>query len=103
MPWIRFWHHGNCPSGLNQETSHYVWYDERPSDDLLKEEADENVPYWQKQSERGYKYGFEDIAELPEKARQNLIKHYKRQVKNADRMLGILGQEARDPSSQEKS
>jgi len=90
MPWIRLWHQGKCPSGLNGEESDYVWFDVRPSDEVLKDEADENVPDWRKQSERGYKYGFEDVPELPEKVRQSLIKRFERQKVIADRMLGIL-------------
>ena len=90
MPWIRFWHEGKCSSGIKDEQSSYQWFDERPSDECLKDEADENVPDWRKQSERGYKYGFEDVPELPEKVKQNLIKNYERQKVYADKMLGIL-------------
>lgn len=90
MPWIRLWHHGRCASGIKDEQSIYVWYDERPSDEELKDEADERVPDWRKQSERGYKYGFEDVAELPEKVRLALIKRYERQKVYADKMLGTL-------------
>jgi hypothetical protein len=90
MPWIRMWHQGKCPSGIKDEESVYVWFDERPSDDCLKDEADERVPDWRKQSERGYKYGFEDVPELPEKVRLALIKRYERLKVEADRMLGIL-------------
>jgi hypothetical protein len=90
MPWIRLWHQGKCPSGLNGEESDYVWYDKRPLDAILEAEAYENVPDWRKQSERGYKYGFEDVPELPEKVRLGLIKRYERQKVSADRMLGIL-------------
>jgi len=90
MPWIRFWHEGNCPSGFKDQESSYEWLEAEEDDEALKEEADERVPDWRKQAERGYKYGFERVEELPEKVRQNLIKRFERQKVHADRMLGIL-------------
>lgn len=90
MPWIRFWHQGRCPSGLNGEESSYVYYNRRLSDDVLKSEADERVPSWRQQSERGYRYGFERVKRLPAKVRDSLIKGFVEKKAHAERMLRLL-------------
>lgn len=91
--WIRFWYKVNCSSSRdNPEEVDYTWYTTRPSDATLKDTAEENVPYWVKESERGYKYGYEDVETLPLMDRAMLVARYTRQKAYAEEMLRILGQ-----------
>ena len=90
MPWIKFWVKGNCASGNNPETVNYEWHEkENCSEENLSECALDFAEsnYWITQSERGFKYGFEEIDKLPEEVRLKLIKRYQSQMKNAFEML----------------
>lgn len=88
--WVKFWYEGNCGSGINPRTEMYEWVSGTEDDETLKECADEAVPHWQKMSERGYKYGFERLEQLPEKARIALVKRYVRERTHAEAMLERL-------------
>lgn len=91
MPWIRFWHQGRCPSGLNDIESSYEWFERRLDDNQLRDHADELVPSWRRDAERGYKYGFEVVrGRLPARIRDRLVANYERVKVNAERMLDIL-------------
>ena len=90
MSWIRFWHQGKCPSGLNDEESSYAWYDRPLTEEQLKSEAEERVPEWRRSSERGYRCGFERVKRLPAKARQELITSFKGMKAYAEAMLVVL-------------
>lgn len=88
--WIRFWWKSNCISGAGSKEYEYVWFDKRPSNIVLKDQADDFVPDWAKHTERGYQFGFEKVSKLPEKVRLNLISRYERQINDAAMMLGVL-------------
>ena len=88
--WIRFWSQGCCPSGLNPEDSKYWWYDKVPSDEELKEQAEELVPVWRRDSERGYKYGFEPVQKLPDNVRTRMLQEYRRKKKYAENMIELI-------------
>ena len=91
MPWIRFWHQGRCPSGHNDEESRYEWFERRLDDNQLRDHADELVPSWRREAERGYKYGFEVVrGRLPARIRDRLVVNYERAKANAERMLDNL-------------
>ena len=91
--WIRFWHKGNCPSGLSQEESTYLWQDKDSSDAGLDDYAQELVPEWAKDSERGYTFGFERISKPPTAELEEQLAHYKRALVHANNMIKLLTEE----------
>lgn len=90
--WIRFWYKVNCSSGPTSVEVDYAWYVPRPSDEVLKDTAEENVPSWCRESERGYQYGYEDVETLPVQDKAMLVSRFKRQKDYAEEMLRVLGQ-----------
>jgi hypothetical protein len=90
--WIRFWYKVNCSSGPTSVEVDYAWYPTRPSDAILKDIAEENVPSWCRESERGYQYGYDDVEALPDLDRASLVARYTRQKAYAEEMLRVLGQ-----------
>lgn len=92
MTWVRLWHEGRCGSGLNSQDSEYCWYDVLPSDEILEDDARNHVPSWLEQSERGFRFGFEVLSELPDGVRKTHIERHKRQIAYSHKMLKILGE-----------
>lgn len=91
MPWIRFWAEVRCGSGLTEpETTHLGWFEVLPSEEMLKISAEEHAPGWMRDTERGFKVGFEVLDPLPEDIRNRLIKRYEREKEYADKMLAVL-------------
>ena len=91
MPWIRFWSRANCScSSSNSDNSVYRWYDKVPNEEELKDQAEELVPNWMRTAERGYKYGSESAAKLPDDVRTGLLQGYKCQKKHAEKMIELL-------------
>jgi len=91
--WVRFWHKGNCPSGLNEEESVYQWQDSDSSDECFKDYAQELAPEWMKDSERGYHYGFERIDKPPPEELAKLLNRYTRSLAHASDMIQLLVKE----------
>lgn len=90
--WVRFWHKGNCASGLNEEESIYQWMKEA-SDECLKEESWDLVPEWMRDSERGCHYGFERIDKPPPEELAKLLNQYTRTLNHASAMILFLTKE----------
>lgn len=93
--WIRFWHRGKCSSGINPEESIYRWYDsdidpKYLTEKALEAEADDWVPEWQKASERGYRYGFEILQDLPPDVREKMVKETRYRIESSVAMLRLL-------------
>lgn len=91
--WIRFWHRVRCSSGITTPESWYAWYDSRPSDEALMDEARECVPSWAMDSERGCDFGFEDADNVPDDEKRRMINTYVKMREHADKMLAILKDE----------
>jgi hypothetical protein len=90
--WIRFWYKVNCSSGSTSVEADYAWYATRPSEEILEDTAEENVPSWCRESERGYQYGYDDVEVLLDLDRARLVARYTRQKAYAEEMLRVLGQ-----------
>ena len=96
MTWVLFWADDNCAShyprtGKDASEIRYEWLSKISSEDCMEDYAQEFAPGWMKDSERGYRYGWEEIKELPEDVKQYQIKYYKNQINYANQMLKILG------------
>jgi hypothetical protein len=88
MPWIAFY---SGTRSSDKDNLRHVWYDTIPSEDELKDTAQEMVPEWLKLSEcERYHYGYNVVEILPEDVRRNLLKGYEEQRKHADRMIELL-------------
>lgn len=91
MPWVRIWARSRCPSGLNSEEDEYYWFDELPSEECLKDMAEEfgdGSTY--AFSERGFKCGWEVVDPLPEKVRERLLREANIQKRSAERQIARL-------------
>lgn len=89
--WFRLYAmHGGGHQG---DSEHYVWRPRRPS-------ANEREEMWKEWVDRSYlhnaKGGVTLVRKLPEKVRQEKIEDYRRTIKHAQEMLGVLGEDKGD-------
>jgi hypothetical protein len=75
---------------LNDEESQYWWYDRVPSDDELKDTAEELIPGHLQNSERGCQYGFDKIDRLPDDVRTSLLDGFRGKKAYAEKMIELL-------------
>lgn len=86
MPWICFW---SGTSSSDKDNRKYRWYGKVPSDEELKDTAEEFVPNWLRFSDR-YHYGHETVETLPDDVRSELIREYENKKSYAEKMLELL-------------
>lgn len=91
MPWVKLWAKGRCPSGNSQEMSSYQWSDGDDSDESLKSDAEDfGESTYLRDASRGFTYGFERLAKLPDEARERLIQEYESRRAGLEAMLDRL-------------
>lgn len=87
--WVRNYVKGRTARSIQDV---YVYYEEEPSKDELREAAEE----WAQNTDIGrindsFQYGFEPVDRLPEEVRRQLIARYTNEKNHAEEMLKILG------------
>lgn len=93
--WVKFWAVANCASRASVpgpgDVTHVDWFDEEPTEEILKEYAEEYAPDWMRHSERGFKYGYETYKDLPEDLRAKEVEKHLRIKRGAEARLKRLG------------